>query len=172
MNVNELKNDLETLRLNIEIWKTIIETQKHFNDLEMKIRNFAILLMSAFIGAIGVSFKSGFIIGLYKIQIPVAAVLALSAFGIWMLFWFVDVYWYHPLLKGAVRKGAEIETSLLSDFPNINLTETITRESPRSFLIWKDLHSTGKANLFYISVSVILLLCSVFLLLSEKVISS
>lgn len=50
---------LEKLKLKVDVWKTIIDVQKHFNDLEMKVRNFGILILSAFIGAIGVSFNSG-----------------------------------------------------------------------------------------------------------------
>ncbi|MDS0065324.1 hypothetical protein [Enterobacter cloacae] len=45
---------LEQLKLKIDVWKTVIDVQKHFNDLEMKVRNFGILILSAFIGAIGV----------------------------------------------------------------------------------------------------------------------
>lgn len=49
---------LEKLKLKVDVWKTVIDVQKHFNDLEMKVRNFGILILSAFIGAIGVSFNS------------------------------------------------------------------------------------------------------------------
>lgn len=58
MNDLELKKHddaikLENLKLKIDIWKTVVDVQKHFNDLEMKVRNFGILILSAFIGAIG-----------------------------------------------------------------------------------------------------------------------
>lgn len=55
MNDLELKKHddaikLENLKLKIDIWKTVVDVQKHFNDLEMKVRNFGILILSAFIG--------------------------------------------------------------------------------------------------------------------------
>ncbi|QPL55300.1 hypothetical protein [Vibrio navarrensis] len=50
--------ELEYLKLNVEVWKKIVDVQQHFNDLEMKVRNFGLLIVSAFISAIGVSLKS------------------------------------------------------------------------------------------------------------------
>ncbi|ELV0722207.1 hypothetical protein SFF39_004498, partial [Salmonella enterica] len=92
---------LEQLKLKIDVWKTVIDVQKHFNDLEMKVRNFGILILSAFIGAIGVSFNSSSEFIVFGYNHSVAAILALGASVVWLLFYFVDVYWYHPLLLGA-----------------------------------------------------------------------
>ena len=47
--------ELEKLKLNVEVWKKIVDVQQHFNDLEMKVRNFGLLVVSAFISAVGVS---------------------------------------------------------------------------------------------------------------------
>ncbi|EEO5242611.1 hypothetical protein G6B77_004533, partial [Salmonella enterica] len=120
---------LEQLKLKIDVWKTVIDVQKHFNDLEMKVRNFGILILSAFIGAIGVSFNSGSEFIVFGYNHSVAAILALGASVVWLLFYFVDVYWYHPLLLGAVKKGLALEQEIASDIPNINLTETIGNSS-------------------------------------------
>lgn len=49
--------DVEKLQIKLEIWKKIIDVQMHFNELEMKIRNFAILLLSALIGAAALALK-------------------------------------------------------------------------------------------------------------------
>lgn len=125
------KIDIELLKLKVDIWKTVINTQQHFNDLAMKIRNFAILILSAFIGAIGVSFKSGYSLPLFG-HTSVATILCLGAAGIWLLFFFVDIYWYHPLLVGAVNKGLDIEKNIGDELKNIiNLTGTIGKESPK-----------------------------------------
>jgi len=40
------------LEQRVEIWKTIIDVQKHFNELELRIRNFAILALGAILGAV------------------------------------------------------------------------------------------------------------------------
>lgn len=162
---------LDYLKLNIEIWKTIIDTQKHFNDIEMKIKNFAILILSAFIGAIGVSFKSGYTFSFFTLEIPVASILGFGAAIIWGLFYFVDVYWYHPLLRGAVKQGIAIEKQLKTDFPNINITETIGDESPSNFFFKKNVHSTGKAKIFYLGVLIVLLVASIFCFFTEKSVS-
>lgn len=148
---------LEQLKLKVDVWKTVIDVQKHFNDLEMKVRNFGILILSAFIGAIGVSFNSGSTFVVAGSNYSVAAILAFGASVVWFLFYFVDVYWYHPLLLGAVKKGLALETEIASDLPNINLTDTIGKSSPKNILFWKDMHSTGKANLFYFGVLAVLL---------------
>lgn len=158
---------LEQLKLKVDVWKTVIDVQKHFNDLEMKVRNFGILILSAFIGAIGVSFNSGSEFTAFGNNYSVAAILAFGASVVWLLFYFVDVYWYHPLLLGSVKKGLALEQEIALDFPNINLTETIGNSSPKNILFWKNMHSTGKANLFYFGVLFVLLaIC--FLLLFFK----
>src|SRR3546814_14384707 len=41
----------------IEIWKTIIDVQKHFNELEMRIRNVAVTVLAAFLAAAGFTTK-------------------------------------------------------------------------------------------------------------------
>lgn len=160
MSTSEINQEIEMLKMNVEIWKTIIDTQKHFNDLEMKVRNYAILILSAFIGAIGVSFNSGYKIIAFSSEIQVATILSFAAAFVWSLFYFMDVIWYHPLLIGAVKKGRELENELTKDFPNINLTEKIGNESPKKFL-FMTLHSTQKAHLFYLSILFVLLFSSV-----------
>ncbi|ELV7509522.1 hypothetical protein ACET54_15085 [Aeromonas veronii] len=161
------KNDIELLKVKVDIWKQVINTQQHFNDLEMKVRNFAILILSAFIGAIGVSFKSGFSLDIMGHSTSIATILSLGAAIIWMLFFFVDVYWYHPLLIGAVKQGMKIERELEHELPNIiGLTKTIGDESPVKIKFWKwnaHLHSKEKANIYYIGVFVILIVSSVIL---------
>lgn len=153
----ELSRSLEMLKMNIEIWKTIIDTQKHFNDLEMKVRNFGILILSAFIGAIGVSLKSGYTIDIIDLDLPIGSILALGAAFTWFLFYIVDAHWYHPLLIGAVKKGIEIERELKEQFPHINLTQKIGEESPQDILWFKNVHSAGKAKIFYFGVLFVLL---------------
>jgi hypothetical protein len=32
----------------IEIWKKIVDVQQHFNDLELRVRNFALIVTGAF----------------------------------------------------------------------------------------------------------------------------
>lgn len=167
------KFELEILKIKVDIWKQVINTQQHFNDLAMKIRNFAILILSAFIGAIGVSFKSGFSLSLLGHSASISTILSLGAAIIWLLFFFVDVYWYHPLLVGSVKKGMAIESNIGEELKNfINLTHTVGNESPKEIkisLFGKEikkynLHSKDKAKAFYLGVFFLLLISSAILL--------
>ncbi|MGN2670336.1 hypothetical protein ACTFQD_02730 [Aliivibrio fischeri] len=105
------EKEIEMFKLNIEIWKKTIDVQQHFNDLEMKVRNFGLLIIAAFISAIGVSIKGNYNIPLNDTSIPIAAFLSFGAFIIWLLVYFVDVHWYHPLLKGLFFKGWRLRKS-------------------------------------------------------------
>lgn len=160
--------DIEKLKIQVDIWKTVIDTQKHFNDLEMKVRNFGILVLSAFIGAIGVSFNSGYFVSFHNINASVASILSLGATVIWLLIYFVDVHWYHPLLLGAVKHGIAIENTLKTDLPEIGLTLKIGAESPSKILWIKDVHSTTKARIFYIGIFIVLTLSTTGLFIAEK----
>lgn len=157
--------NLEALKLKVDVWKTIIDVQKHFNDLEMKVRNFGILILSAFIGAIGVSFNSSSSLVIFGGSYSVAGMLAFGAAIVWLLFYFVDVYWYHPLLLGAVKKGLAIEKEIGVDIVNIDLTKTIGDSSPRDILFLKNVHSTTKAKIFYFGVLAVLLITGVCMMI-------
>ncbi len=153
----------ELIKIKVDVWKTVIDTQKHFNDLEMKVRNFGILILSAFIGAIGVTINSGYFINAFGINISISAILSLGAAVIWWLFYFVDVYWYHPLLLGSVKQGLAIENDLESVLPIIGLTKEIGKNSPKDFLFCKEIHSTTKAKIFYFGILFILCMTSITL---------
>ncbi|MGF1786992.1 hypothetical protein L4D00_14450 [Photobacterium swingsii] len=148
--------ELEKLKLNVDIWKKVVDVQQHFNDLEMKVRNFGLLIISAFISAIGVSLKSQYEVTFGDMSVPIAGFLSLGALVVWLLVFFVDVYWYHPLLKGAVKQGLALEQQLKTDLPNIGLTTTIGDNSSIDLPFCKDMRSTTKAKVFYLGVSLVL----------------
>lgn len=171
------KAEIELLKIKVDVWKQVINTQQHFNDLSMRIRNFAILILSAFIGAIGVSFKSGFWVPIFGHPTSVSTILSFGASIIWLLFFFVDLYWYHPLLVGSVKKGMVIENRLKKDLDGIiDLTHTVGKESPKNLkisvfgkcLFSRDFHSKGKAKVFYYGVFAILLVISVIMFFVDK----
>ncbi|BBC40855.1 hypothetical protein FA893_16925 [Photobacterium damselae subsp. piscicida] len=153
--------ELEKLKLNVDVWKKVVDVQQHFNDLEMKVRNFGLLIISAFISAIGVSLKSQYSAVVFDYNVPVAAFLSFGALVVWILVFFMDVYWYHPLLIGSVKKGAEIEEQLSEQLPNINLTLTIGKESSIDIGPLKKVRSTRKAKIFYWGIAVVLAVMSV-----------
>lgn len=153
--------ELEKLKLNVDVWKKVVDVQQHFNDLEMKVRNFGLLIISAFISAIGVSLKSQYSAVVFGYDVPVAAFLSCGALVVWLLVFFVDVYWYHPLLIGSVKKGLDIEKQLSEQLPNINLTHTIGSESSIDIGPFKKVRSTRKAKIFYLGIAAVLAAMSV-----------
>ncbi|MGB3684156.1 MAG: hypothetical protein WA990_16885, partial [Rubrobacteraceae bacterium] len=54
--------------LTLEQWKKVVEVQQHFNDLELRIRNFALIITGAFLAFGGGTASTG--------------VISQSAFGI------------------------------------------------------------------------------------------
>jgi hypothetical protein len=151
----------------IDIWKTIVDVQMHFNEIEMKIRGLFLTIILALLGGYGYLIEHsnkieiwGFLI-YYYIFIPL-----IGGLGTY-LFYFMDRHWYHRLLLGAVKQGIEIEKALAKEYPQIALGKSIAAESPveissgicRFFLsffvkdprLGKDhrLHSDAKIEVFY-----------------------
>lgn len=173
---NNERND----ELMLEVWKQSIDVQKHFNEICMRIRNFYISFVTGLFALIGVLItgidKPFFRIGNYDVHItvPVFVAIVIATY----LFYFIDLHWYHRLLKGAVLNAVEIEKKYKHEVPGIELTMKIGEESPidvssrwsiGSWLFWilgilvgddeegrvrikKEIHSDVKIALFYKSI--------------------
>lgn len=79
---------------------------------------------------------------------------------LWYTFYFVDRFWYHPLLKASVDQGHALEDEIAHVLPNADLTKTISAGSPvpRPLIVkiltlgrhsGDDLHSKDKLVWFY-----------------------
>ena len=114
----------------LEAWKTVVGVQMHFNDMEMRIRNFALNVVLAVFGAFGflISHDLPITIGYYKFQlyvfVPIAGMIAVY------LFYFMDFFWYHRLLLGAVKQGMIIEEKFKKMSPELGLSSAIGAASP------------------------------------------
>ncbi len=144
--------DPELNRL-VEAWKMTIQVQQHFNDIEMKIRGLAITVLTAVVGAAALAIQNG--------RAHLAVGIFFMGLVAWLLFLFVDHFWYHRLLIGAVKQGKVIEELLPAAF---GLSTKIAEESPvKKFPKVKilspegELHSAGKLLIFYGGVAVLLL---------------
>lgn len=154
------KKSNEELRNIIEIWKTITEVQKHFNDIAIRLRSIAITLFTFFIAAMGFSVKEGVYIIICDLSIPLGTFIGLlGTIPIWG-FYFMDRHWYHRFLKAAVKKGEEIEKNNITYLSEINLAGAIKKASPYKFF-GKVLHSDGKLVLFYSMLALFLFLASI-----------
>jgi hypothetical protein len=93
----------------VDTWKTIVEVQMHFNDIEMKIRGTFITLVLALCAGQGflidksLAMTFGNVKVLYFVFMPWFGVVGT------MLFYFMDRNWYHRLLTGAVKHAIAIE---------------------------------------------------------------
>lgn len=135
----------------IEVWKTTIEVQQHFNDLELRIRNYAVTLLVAVLGATAYAFKDGIQVTLFGFTTSLSALLLVAAIPGWLAFYFMDRLWYHRLLYGAVSHGRVIEKSLNEVLPGIALTEAIAQASPIQIGRYR-LRTPRKIDLFYLVV--------------------
>lgn len=189
----------------LDAWKQTVQVQQHFNDIELRIRNFAITLLLATLGAAGVTMKDGmraplgtisaampcvlaaaaawmvfylaekkksrwlaFLSGLAAAGLairegisihlgspPLASLILLAGLLGWAACYFMDRWWYHRLLYGAVRQGLYIEERLREALPETSLAKAIGDASP--FRLGAHLvRSTEKIDWFYGIVAFVL----------------
>ncbi|AZZ46484.1 hypothetical protein C1896_17130 [Pseudomonadaceae bacterium SI-3] len=148
---------MDEVEVKLELWKKTIEVQMHFNELEMKIRNFAILLISAFVGGAGLALKDG--LNITRLDTSLASVLLYCAAFLTVIFYAADRFWYHPLLLGSVTHAMAIESSLASHgFPESGLTSAVGKAS--AVTVWPTtykIRSSKKIALFYMPMTAIFL---------------
>lgn len=133
---------------------------EHFNDIELRIRNFAITLLTAVLGGAAVAFREGTRVHVFTIRVSLASLVLMIGLVAWMAFYFVDQIWYHRLLIGAVRHGEAVEKMLGREIPGIGLTRAISAASP--YKVWRfTLHSKHKIQVFYYGIGGFLILLAV-----------
>jgi hypothetical protein len=149
----------------IEIWKKIVDVQQHFNDLELRIRNFALIVTGAFLGLGGYAIKDAGVVKLFGLEVSIAGLVVVSAIFPLAAFYFMDRLWYHRLLDGSVYAGIEAETALKDLGYKVDLGSKIKEHSP--FKLWltkkKMIRSATKMDLFYAILAGSLLLVAGFL---------
>jgi hypothetical protein len=166
MMTDDLKNinNPPTLDQLTSLWEKTIDVQMHFNDLQLRVRNFAILLISAFVGGFGAAMKENFFVHVALFNIPISSLILAFAALVWLAFYFMDTLWYHPLLIGSVMHGMVLEGEIkkLTGLPG--LTDAIKKSSPvRIPVIGIEIHSKHKSHVFYLFIFSILLALSLVL---------
>jgi len=135
-------------------WEVVVGVQKHFNDLEWRIRSLALTALTAIVGfAVGTSVANKFIaVGTFKFGY--SAFLGLLGAAIWTAFFMSDYKWYHPMLGGAGLAANALETKLgprLGLDPGEMLSHQIYTASKKS--AWRkdhETHSSQKLRVFYL----------------------
>ena len=177
---NERKLADERAKEVIDVWKTIVEVQQHFNDIGMRIRSMFVTILLALFASIGFLWDKKFSLEIGPLAVKIAVFVPL--FGVFgaILFYFIDRYWYHRLLVASVNHAIEIEKKYKAELPELSLSEAIGKESPykptgiawvaAKILVRHDkfkksgnLHSDGKIELFYKSIIFALIVTSIIL---------
>ena len=151
----------------IEVWKTCVTVQQHFNDLEMRIRNFAISVVGALIASVSFTYQQGLETILFGWKLPTGIFLLISAVFAWGGFFLMDRYWYHILLKGSVQHAGKIEDRYKDEIPEIGLGKTISSASGNVKIIGFTMNSDRRLTSFYGAGFFILVLLFVALLYAQ-----
>ena len=155
---NEKKED--DLALKIEVWKKVVDVQMHFNELCLKVRNFAVSILGALLGAAAIAYRFAGQVDVLSLKVPTASIFVIISIVVWLGFFLMDRYWYHELLKGAVHHGQRIEDLLRARMPEIDLAHAIRDQSHESL----KMNTAKKLNIFYLSIFAVQVLALVALL--------
>lgn len=143
----------ERTKAAIEVWKKVVDVQQHFNEIEMKIRNFAISLLVTVLGIS--SFASR------EHQYWGATLFLIAGLIGWFAFYLMDRHWYHRFLSAAGKQANRIEEKWKGTLPEMGLSSEITASSPIVLLKKSKgirIDSARKINIFYLFGAVILLI--------------
>jgi len=132
----------------VDAWKTTVSVQQHFNDLELRVRNFAITFITAVLGLVGLALKDD-----PRSLLP-WALLAIGIIG-WLAFYVMDRWWYHRFLEGAGQHAGNVEKWLVAATGTgthlFHLSETIKDKSAVRIMN-REVHSRHRIDLFYCAV--------------------
>jgi FMN phosphatase YigB (HAD superfamily) len=162
-----LDKSKDQMTLVLDTWKKTVDVQQHFNDLELRIRNYAVTVLGASLGLAGYAFKENLQVIFSHHSVSVTGLILLFSIVPWLSFYFMDRWWYHMLLLGAVDNGTFIENRWGKHFPEMALTQSISRRSPLRF--WKiTLHAQNKIDAFYGLITLLLLALALATLLGVR----
>jgi hypothetical protein len=170
----------EKVKFAVEAWKTSIGVQQHFNTIEMQIRNIAVTVLTATVGAAALVYNQSqqAIIEALKTNSSIPPTITITIFNYnfspadmiifggmfaWFAFYLMDRWWYHRLLQGAVSHAQDIENELKEDIPYgdlLGLSNAIRLASPFKLLGIFNISSDIKIDLFY---GIILLILSIIM---------
>jgi hypothetical protein len=140
----------------IEAWKQALEVQDQFNRSQLQIRNFALTLVTAIVGAAGFVVKERLALQLLGWKFSMAEPTLLGGLMNLAGFYFMDRFWYHRLLVGAVAHSKTIEERCADVFPEICVGMKISMHTPIRVL-GHILHSDRKIDIFYSFIAAFLL---------------
>jgi hypothetical protein len=117
----------------MEVWKTAVGVQMHFNDIGWRIRGLALTVLTFTLAAVGFVYINSDAARLFGLAFSPAAFVPFLGAGLWAAFWFADRGWFHKLLIGSVKEGAKVEKILTANGVDVTLGTQISNESPIRF---------------------------------------
>jgi len=156
---NLKKPDEKHIGYALEIWKKTIDVQQHFNTIEMQIRNFAVTILAGIIAAAALALREPKSATVFGITITIASLILIAGVIVLLAFYFMDRWWYHRLLQGAVEHAQMIENQLKEHIPALYLSNTIRKSSPFTIL-WIRFGSNRKIDAFYFAIIIFLLIAA------------
>ena len=138
-------------------WEVVVAVQKHFNDLEWRIRSLALTALTAIVGfALSETVSSRVMVWrwLADFKVSYSAFLGLLGCLIWTAFFMSDYKWYHPMLGGAGLAANTLENEISARLglkPDDMLSHRIYVESKNA--AWRkghETHSKDKLKTFYL----------------------
>jgi hypothetical protein len=143
----------------LEAWKKTVDVQVQFNDIELRIRNYAITVLVAIVGAAALAMKEHYLeLSMFGRSVSIAVPLLGAGLVSLVAFYFMDRFWYHRLLQGAVEHGRSIERRCVGVCPAIGLGNKVKQESPFKLFWLFEIHSETKIDIFYFVIAVTLVI--------------
>lgn len=108
--MDDKQDKIEEMKLILEEWKTVIQTQMHFNDMIMRIRTTGVSVVVTVFGAAAYSLQFDRLY-LQISGVSFHAAVPIVSFGLGMLLgiFVLDYCYYYRMLLGAVERGYEID---------------------------------------------------------------
>ena len=116
----------------LSVWKTAIETQKHFAELSIKMRQLGLTLTGAVLAVAIVLLKdeAQTVVTLFGLKLPLVSLVFFTAAGVLYAASVLDVKVYHKMLRGAVRFNELFEDKHAEEmFGTVGMTQTISAYS-------------------------------------------
>lgn len=103
--------DIEEKRLVLEEWKTVINTQMHFNEMIIRTRTTGISVVIGVYGAaaLAVGQYPQRLLNIYQWSFHVSVAIVLFGLLLLLSIGLLDYLYYYRLLMGAVERGEQID---------------------------------------------------------------
>ena len=154
---NYYKLDKDMIQNILSIWSQTVTVQQHFNDIALKIRNLTLTAFTFIIAALGYVIKENIVFHIWNHHIKALTIFTILGALIIAMFFFMDKFWYHRFLRGAVSQAMYIEKKWKKIIPEIQLSTAIGNASNFK-LFGISMQSSKRFTFFYVPLIIIFLI--------------